>query len=277
MHTLMLRGRSEASGLRTRGFSLVEVAISLAVVAVLMTGILVPVVTQIGQRKVAVTEKTLDDVRNALLGFAAAHGRLPCPALNDGVTYKSGDEAFAKTSGTPVNGSCESFSGFVPGRTLGITPVDQAGYVLDGWGAGEHNRVRYAISVDTVKGVTNPFTKADGMRTVTIAEVAKVNSLLHVCDSGTGVDPGVSCGTAKTLTSTAVAVIWSVGPNAVSGGITTDEAQNPNPNPKAPPSADRIFVSRIQSDAAGNPFDDVVTWLSFNTLVNRMVAAGQLP
>jgi prepilin-type N-terminal cleavage/methylation domain-containing protein len=279
MPTLMRSRTSIRRAVHARGFSLVEVAISLAVVAVLMTGILVPVVTQIGQRKVAVTEKTLEDVRNALLGYAAANGRLPCPAVFDDVTKTgTGDEAFATPPGdSPVNGACKSFIGFVPGRTLGITPVDQAGYVLDGWGMAEHNRLRYAVSVDAIATLPNPFTRVDGIRKVTITEVAKVNSLLHVCTDGKDVVPG-NCGANKTLTSTAVAVIWSLGPNAVSGGTSQDESHNPNRNNKnSPTSVDQMFVSKIQSDMAANPFDDVVTWLSFNTLVNRMVAAGQLP
>jgi type II secretory pathway pseudopilin PulG len=257
---------------------MIELAISLAVLAVLLTGILVPLTTQVNQRKVALTEKTLGEIKDALLGFAASNGRLPCPAVDNA----TGDEAFAAggTPGTPVNGICRSFSGFVPGRTLGITPVDRDGYVLDGWGLSA-NRVRYAVSNDTIvaPGVTSPFTKIDGIRAATIAEVAKQAALapgfLNVCDSGSGVVAGVSCGTARTLTSTAVAVIWSAGANAATGGSGTDEAQNPNPRNET--STDRIFVSKNQTDISGNPFDDVVTWLSLNTLVNRMVTAGQLP
>lgn len=273
----MTRRIPASTGASALGFSLVEVAISLAVLAVLMTGILVPLISQIGQHKVAVTEKTLDDVRNALLGFAAAHGRLPCPAIDDGDS--SGIEAFA---GNPGNGGCTSFIGFVPGHTLGITPVDSRGYVVDGWGT-KANRVRYAVSMATVAGVTNPFTSSNGLRNATIAEVAKVNSLLQVCADGSKVQAGINCNQAEpqkyTLTSTAVAVIWSVGANAAAGGTSAHERENQNPNssPADPRANDGIFVSKTQSDTSSNHYDDIVTWLSFNTLVNRMIAAGQLP
>ena len=262
-----------------RGFSLIELAISLAIVAVLITGLLVPMATQIGQRKVAVTEKTLEDVKNALLGFAAAHGRLPCPASDPG----GGVEAFAPAgggnpAGDATNGRCLNSVGFVPGRTLSLTPLDADGYVLDGWGT-RLNRVRYAVALDpvttVVPNVTNPFTRIDGIRAATLGEIAKMNSLLHVCDSGTGVQAGVSCNTAKTLTSTAVVVIWSVGANAATGGTGADERENPNPRYEL--SADRIFVSHAPSDVGASTFDDVITWLSFHTVANRMVAAGQLP
>ena len=41
------------------------------------------------------------------------------------------------------------------------------------------------------------------------------------------------------------------------------EAQNPNPNGG---SADRIFVSRGVSAAAGHEFDDILTWIPVPSL-----------
>jgi hypothetical protein len=71
-------------------------------------------------------------------------------------------------------------------------------------------------------------------------------------------------------------VIYSIGPNGRTGGTSTDEAQNPNPNSA---DTDRLFVSRSyrgEGTAAGE-FDDVLVWLSPHILYNRMVAAGKLP
>jgi hypothetical protein len=161
---------------------------------------------------------------------------------------------------------------------LGLTPLDNDGYLVDAWG-GASNRIRYAVASDsavTSAKVTHtyPYTKYDGMRDVSIPELKNVPQLYHVCGSGVDVEVGVSCKGAATLTNKAVAVLWSAGGNAATGGTTVDEAQNPNPNGG---SADRLFVSHPQSDNATNPFDDLVTWLGLYTLVNRMVTAGQLP
>jgi prepilin-type N-terminal cleavage/methylation domain-containing protein len=268
----VMRTRTHPAGPRgARGFSIIEIAISLAVMAVLATGILVPLVSQLQQRNVSVTEKTLNDIKDALVGYAAVNGRLPCPATTSATT--PGAEAFdTANAGGPANGRCESFWGYVPARTLGITPVDKYGFALDAW----NNRIRYAVASDTVGSSVRPFTTTDGIRTATLPEVAKVATLLNVCDSGVGVTAGVSCNGARTLTTNAAVVIWSIGANgATTGGAGTDEAQNPNP--KNETSADRLFVSRTASDSAANPFDDVVNWISINTLVNRMVGAGQLP
>lgn len=265
-----MRKRTDCRAHRgVRGFTILEIAISLALLAVLAIGIMVPLVSQLQQRNVATTEKTLNDIKDALLGFAAVNGRLPCPATAAGVP--SGAETFA-AGGSEANGQCASFWGFVPARTLGITPVDSSGFALDGW----NNRIRYAVAKYQLGTPTVPaiptFTSMDGLRNATLPEVAKATSLLNVCDSGNGVTADVSCGSATTLTATAAAVIWSSGPNAKTGGGTgMDEKENESTN-------DRIFVSRTASDLpTNNPFDDVVTWLGINTLVNRMVGAGQLP
>jgi prepilin-type N-terminal cleavage/methylation domain-containing protein len=268
----MMRARTRTPGPRgVRGFSIIEIAISLAVLAVLATGILVPLVSQLQQRNVSVTEKTINDIKDALVGYAAVNGRLPCPATTSAAT--PGAEAFdTANAGGPANGRCESFWGYVPARTLGITPVDKYGFALDAW----NNRIRYAVAGDTVGASVRPFTTTDGIRTATLPEVAKVASLLTVCDSGIGVTAGVSCNGARTLTANAAVVIWSIGANgATTGGNGADEAQNPNPRNET--SADRLFVSHTASESATNAFDDLVNWIGINTLVNRMVGAGQLP
>lgn len=263
-------------GLRPSGFTILELAITLAVMAMLATVVLVPLVAQIEQRKIAATEKILEQAAEALMGYAAATGRFPCPAVDTGLN-PTGVEAFATTptAGTVANGICATFVGFLPAVTLGFTPVDAQGYAIDAW-ATRQNRIRYAVSNQTVPVAstnTNPFTRTDGMRTATAGAMA-ATPLLYVCGSGTGVVAGANCGTAVTLTSNAPAVIWSVGANAATGGTSTDELQNPNPNGG---SEDRIFVSKIRTDVAGAAFDDIVTWLSVGNLVSRMVMAGQLP
>jgi len=71
-------------------------------------------------------------------------------------------------------------------------------------------------------------------------------------------------------------VIYSLGKNAASGGTGTDETANPNPNSA---NNDQVFVSHAptMAGATNGEFDDIVTWLSVNTLFSRMIAAGALP
>lgn len=243
---------------------------ALVIVGLVLSAIIVPLTTQVAQRNAAATQKTLDEIKEALLGYAAASGRLPCPATAN----SNGLEMFA-VGGDATNGNCESFWGFVPAATLGITPVDNLGFAVDAWGSTQ-NRIRYAVASDTLNGVTNPFTRAGGMRAATMSWVASAE-LLHVCASGTGVLAGTHCAAGgdatNTLTYNAPVVIWSVGGNASTGGTSVDEIQNPNPNNAT--SQDRIFVSHVRSDVP--EFDDIVTWMSTGRLLNRMIVSGQLP
>ena len=169
-----------------KGFSLLELAIALAVVGLLLGGLLIPLSTQVAQRNESATQKQLDEIKEALLGFAAANGRLPCPAS----AASKGLESFA-AGGDASNGDCGNasggaFIGFVPGVTLGLSQVDAEGFAVDAWGNNPYNRIRYAVSSDTLNSVQYPFTRFGGMRSATMSWVASAE-LLHVCATGTGV------------------------------------------------------------------------------------------
>jgi prepilin-type N-terminal cleavage/methylation domain-containing protein len=260
---------------RTCGFTLLELAITLSIIAMLAGAVLVPLVAQIAQRNTVATEKTLDQIKEALLGYATATGRLPCPAT----AGSNGLEVFA-AGGSIANGNCATFVGFLPAVTLGFTPVDSQGFAIDGW-ATTQNRIRYAVSNQPVNGpvgaVNNPFTRSNGMRSATAAALAGTD-LLFVCASGApSADPAVHCGPgvpatggSLVLTRNAPVVVWSVGANAATGGASVDEAQNNF-------TADRTFVSHTATTTAGAEFDDLVTWIATGNLVSRMVLGGQLP
>ena len=62
-----------------QGFSVIELAVAVLILTLLLGSILVPLATQVEQRKVSDTRKALDEIREALIGFAIINGRLPCP------------------------------------------------------------------------------------------------------------------------------------------------------------------------------------------------------
>lgn len=259
-------------------------AVAMFIIALLLGSILVPLQTQIESRNFENTQRILEQAREALIGYAAANGRFPCPAS----ATSNGAEDFSGT-GTAANGICDAtvtganvYHGFLPAATLGFTPVDASGYAVDAWGLTQ-NRIRYAVSSVSVNSTSNctataisrPFTSTNGMRSASMSCIAAATNLLYVCNSGTGVT-GTNCNTAIALASSVPVVVWSVGPNAATtGGTSVDELQNPNPTPGF--SADRIFVSRTQSGGTSGDFDDIVTWIGPPTLFNRLIAAGQLP
>lgn len=259
------------------GFTIIEMAVALVVVTLLLGGLLVPFVTQIEQRRVNETVARLEEIKDALIGFAMANDRFPCPAS----ATSNGVESFA-AGGNPTNGMCSNFfNGFVPAVTLGISAVDGNGYAIDAWGLTQ-NRIRYAVADTTINTIGPPpvakpfpFTQTGGIKDVGMGNISAAD-LLFVCTTGTGVTATDCASAATRLTRNALVVLYSVGKNANTAGTGSDEAANPNPNSA---NNDRVYVSRVYAEqgALGGEFDDIVTWLSPNVLFNRMVAAGRLP
>lgn len=242
------------------GFTLTEMAVVLVIVALLVGGMLVPLAARQDIRNVTQTEETLRNIHEALLGFAASRGRLPCPAT----ATSQGRESFA-AGGGETNGQCANFfDGFLPAADLGIRPTDNAGFAIDAWG----RRIHYAIPNATINGTANALTRTDGMRMATMGSVANA-TMLSVCATATGITAG-QCATSARLTSNAPAVIFSLGKNGAGSG--TDEQANSAV-------VDAAFVSRTPTPpgAPGGEFDDLVDWLSINVLFNRMITAGRLP
>ncbi len=258
-----MRRRPSAS----RGFTLVELAVVLAIVGLLLGSLMFTLSAQAEQRSIDETRRRLDQARELLLGFAIAKGRLPCPATAASLAEES-----------PAGGGpCTNwYDGFLPARALGYQHVDAAGFAVDAWG----NRLRYAVS-----GVTP--TNCAGTNTAphfTSAVNLKANGLscqpndLLVCKSSTGVT-ATTCGTAfgasgenqVTTASLIVAVVFSTGKNGAAGGAGADEIANLN--------GDRIFVHHTPSAAGvGNgEFDDQMVWVSVGELYGKLVAGGVLP
>ena len=69
----------------SRGFTLVELAIVLIILALLSGGLMMTLSSQVDQRSYRETQQQLQDIRDALLGYAASHPALdgkpylPCP------------------------------------------------------------------------------------------------------------------------------------------------------------------------------------------------------
>jgi prepilin-type N-terminal cleavage/methylation domain-containing protein len=231
------------------GFTLVEIAIAIFIIALLLGSILVPLTTQVEQRQISDTQKTLDEIKEALLGFAVANGYIPCPDKTTAAgagTMNDGQEDVSA-------GTCVALEGNLPWVTLGVANTDP-------WG----NRFRYRVAgAFAQRSPSSIFT----LTTTSTVEVCAVTGCAtRLTTSGDGPP----------------AVILSHGRNgygainantgvANTAATSADELENTNGN--------TTYVYRVATGvgATVGEFDDVVTWLSRNLLVNRMVAAGKLP
>jgi prepilin-type N-terminal cleavage/methylation domain-containing protein len=176
-----------------RGFTLTEMAVVLAIVALLIGGMILPLSAQQDLRNNAATEKLLADVGEALYGFAASHAAgdgkpyLPCPDTD-------GDGGENRNAG----GDCAAQDGDLPWADLGLGRQDA-------WG----NPLRYAV--------TNIFSNsATGFALMSAGD-------LQVCPENT-------CATV--LASAVPAVIHSRGKNGAAATAGADEADNADGVPK---------------------------------------------
>jgi prepilin-type N-terminal cleavage/methylation domain-containing protein len=259
------------------GFTLIELAIGIVVIAMLLGGILVPLRTQVETRKIDETQRMLAQAREAVLGYAVANGYFPCPADN----ASNGAEALPPDPPGPAphdsgNGICAAstgdgtagYHGFLPARALGFAPVDDLGYGVDAWGL-TSNRIRYSVYSDN-STIGKALVRSGGMAALGIPVLGGA-TLFNACLSGSGVgaaDCGAGVPPAQvTLATNAAVVIWSVGPRSAAASV--HETENSTDN--------RVFVSRTRSDVVGSEFDDIVTWIPMTLVISRMVAGGQLP
>ncbi len=247
-----------------RGITLLELTIALAVLALLLGSLLVPLASQVRQRDVAATQKALEAAQEALIGHALAFGRLPCPDNQTGTGRESRNAA---------TGVCESYVGILPWAQLGVAQADA-------WG----RRFKYRVTPAFTRAKDDP-TAAQCAPGCTL-DLAKTGDL--TVQTRLPADKSL-----RPLALNVPAVILSFGGNG-RGGAT--EAGSVLPAPAAP-DADEVtnasagtsaFVSRIGTDggpgcsdtAPGSPFcefDDQVAWVTPTILLSRMVMAGRLP
>ncbi len=173
------------------GFNLIEMAIVLVIAGVLLGGLITPFSTQLEVSKRKGTERQLNDIHDAILGFAAATGRLPCPA-----TATSNGQSSPTTATT----ACTTANGFVPGRTLGLNGAVNANMLItDPW----LNPVRYSVSTADAGNYTSALSLV-------------INPDLRVCREA-------AC--TNVITDIGVAIIFSLGED---GTTTTSPDQIEN-------------------------------------------------
>jgi prepilin-type N-terminal cleavage/methylation domain-containing protein len=250
---------------RARGFTLTELAIVAMIIALLAGGLLMTLAAQNDNRELVDTRRTLDVARDALIGFAVANGRLPCPATaaTNGREDPIGGGTCTITL-DPLAGAAIQ-PGFVPAITLGIGPTNGAGQLVDAWG----NPVRYAVtrvSSSTPPGVSaNAFTTSGSLKA---AGYTGLTTDLTVCVDLPGAAAGI-CPANRAPTLVA-AVVFSTGKTGLTGPLGPDEQENLNIG--VLPARNPVFVTH----APLADFDDLLVSLSANVLYGRLVAAGAL-
>ena len=63
-----------------RGFTIVELTVVLVIVSLILGGLMLSLTATRDVASLRDTQRQLTEIKDALLGFSAANGRLPCPA-----------------------------------------------------------------------------------------------------------------------------------------------------------------------------------------------------
>ena len=220
------------------GLSLIEVAIALAVSALLLGGLMVPLAAQIDRYRLRETEAALGQALEALLGYAASHdNRLPCPDIDgDGTEDRPG----------PVAAPCRGIEGELPRATLGVPG-------RDGWGRTLRYRGNDALTGPG--GMPRPPNTRGALR----IDNPRTSERLTVGDP-----------------EAPAAILFSCGANGhpddendATGGSPTGCSNPLRPDPR--------YAHAVPGRAGSGGFDDVLVWMSKNVLLGRLVRAGTWP
>lgn len=225
-----------------QGFTLVELAIVLVIVALLTSGLMMGMTAQRKSAENSDAQRQLENIREALLGFAMTNGRLPCPAQPN----------LPNTDGNAGKENCAQPHGVLPWVTLSLPETDP-------WGS---RFTYFASGLFTAPsgGALAGFTLSTGVPPNSTAGLANIKD---------------NYASGSNIASDIPAVIISHGSRSA-GAYQPTGAQLPtstDPNEAENSDADTTFVSRTPTDT----FDDLVTGIVPSILKSKMVAAGRLP
>lgn len=263
---------------RMRGFSLLEMAMVLAIIGLVMGTILSMTKTLTTSSKIAATQSKEALIKAALINFIATNNRLPCPADPTPAQLtgaNAGTEAItAGVCNVAPNGLV--VTGIVPWVSLGLTQ-DAA---TDGY----NQLFTYQVTLTATTTVAVNAVTVTGQRTISglrgdisIFSSTPINPATSLSSLGNQINyctPVSYVGAVNPCA--AVAIIVSHGADLygafTNGGQilpnTADELENAN--------KDSNFVMHDFSMNSLNPFDDIVLPLSANDLLSQLTTNGSV-
>lgn len=247
-----------ASG-RQRGFTLIELAVVIAVVGLLAAGAVTSFSAIRTNTKIKETRRVMNTAELLLQGFLASENRLPCPAELDSVPSDSDYGLEARSSGVCAGalevGGTNLFWGAFPAKSVGATVSDMA----DGWGS----RLFYMVNGDAAEDdalTSTDWTEGDSI--VLWDDIAR-DSDAEVITNG-------------------VVAIMSSGANANGGYPVTSGTPFDNPPAGADGERENLnldgddggFVTLNYSTDPNDPFDDVVRVFTEDDIVLPLALNG---
>ncbi len=231
----------------SRGFTLIEMAIVLVILGLLLGGLMMPLSSQRDVSQRHTTERQLQEIRNALIGFAQANNRLPCPATTAG----NGVEVSAA-------GNCTApgSTSYVPYQVLGIQGSIIGGNLVDVW----QQPIRYRLA----NPAPGTWAYAKSPIPTTLLTPTVPLPYFQICPAA-GACPIANA-------TNVVAVVFSTGKDGPDVPLSTspDQAQN-----RVGTNNNFIMRTSTEYQRTGFEFDDIVVWISQPSLIYELSRAGQ--
>ncbi|MFK8019454.1 MAG: type II secretion system protein [Pseudomonadales bacterium] len=228
------------------GFSLIEMAVVMVVLGLALGGLLMPLSVQLENSARKETQAEMAVIKEALMGFAMANGRLPCPDT-------TGDGQENQTLLAPIL-VCTRTYGDLPSGTLGVG-------IDDAW----NRPYSYLVSADFAD--TTPGTGC--------GTVPSSGASFELCSTG---NLRVQDRAGNIIAEQLSAVITSHGKHNLVPGRSAFENNNfDTARVPAPAGSNLVRIKDNYSETSGAELDDLIDWLSPAVLQSKMVTAGLLP
>jgi len=232
------------------GFSLVELSIVLVIVGTLAASAVIPLSSSVRQARYKQTDGQLESIREAMHGYLASNGKLPCPVEIESDIAVNTDESNV----------CSRAFGGVPAVAIGVMGERGAnGVLLDRWG----RPIYYAVSMtDSEASGTRGYPDWLSVGEPSSVGAGNLTADLQLCRS----TASKACARRNLVANQIVWVIYSLGERDDNKGLQAENQDD-----------DNVFTISAYSMNAEQPFDDQIIWASRSEVVYWLLKANWLP
>jgi prepilin-type N-terminal cleavage/methylation domain-containing protein len=242
------------NGLRQRGFSILELAVVIAIVGFLAFLIAPILSSTIGYSRLRETKAKMEPVKSAIVAFVSANNRLPCPAVE---SLPSSNAAYGREAATP--GTCTGTTALTGGAVRGVLPWVALGLPAEAATDAHGRFLTYIVTATQTNLTTNTLPGMTGAIAV---------------HNATPVAAGNQINTGNL----AVAAVISHGTNGAGGFNPESGARTPLPGGtdelENTDTANAAIIDKGLSDTPANPFDDIVLWITPSDLLAQLASSG---